>query len=643
MDSADLRERLHSTSVPSFRTWAFVLTGFLALVWFLIRVIPKPSRAAYPCQRAAFPIASGFVLWVVGLVTSLSLFRHTRQKLQQARYVVAGVSFAAALVVLAASYAGTPAAPAWALTLAEPAFVPSEGSGQPMGVGRGIHPGRVAWVHDRDATDWDGSGYWWEERHTDGAAVDRMVTRALQTLTGEASDAGAWEALFRHLNSRRGKGEVGYRPGEQIAIKLNLNQVENEGENAVMRNCAMPGPQMVIALLRQLVHVAGVPITDIVLYDATRYAPDLLVDPVRSAFPGVRFVEWLGTGEARETYSRDEATQVHWAEELNLERGTNNPTHLPTVVTRADYLINLANLRAHSLAGITLLAKNHFGSICTDIDGEPTQWAPWGAGIHPYVDVRSRDMGTYNALVDLMGHRDLGEKTLLFIIDGLYAVRVQGERLKDGLQWEMAPFEGDWPSSLFMSQDGVAIESVGLDFLRSEPTMTGVTGDVDNHLHEAALAHDPPSGAFYDPEGDGTRLTSLGVHEHWNDPVDKQYSGNLGGNGIELVTPQMVTAVTGETADSIPAAHSLRNYPNPFNAQTVLSFAVPHEGRAQLSVYNALGQRVGVLLDRHLTAGVHELSWDGRDGEGRDVASGVYVVRLVAGRNALSRKILLAR
>ncbi len=47
------------------------LAGFVALVWFLIRVVPKPSRAAYPCQRAAFPLASAFVLWVSVSVANL--------------------------------------------------------------------------------------------------------------------------------------------------------------------------------------------------------------------------------------------------------------------------------------------------------------------------------------------------------------------------------------------------------------------------------------------------------------------------------------------------------------------------------------------------------------------------------------------
>jgi hypothetical protein len=63
-------------------------------------------------------------------------------------------------------------------------------------------------------------------------------------------------------------------------------------------------------------------------------------------------------------------------------------------------------------------------------------------------------------------------------------------------------------------------------------------GGAEDYLHEAALAHAPPSGTFYDPNhaGEVTRLASLGVHEHWNNPIDKQYSRNLGADeGIELI------------------------------------------------------------------------------------------------------------
>ncbi|MHC4567821.1 MAG: hypothetical protein ACYTE3_18915, partial [Planctomycetota bacterium] len=109
-----------------------------------------------------------------------------------------------------------------------------------------------------------------------------------------------------------------------------------------------------------------------------------------------------------------------------------------------------------------------------------------------------------------------------------------------------ASFGDDWFSGMLASQDPIAIDSVGLDFLRHEDALsqpiTDVTGNPDNYLHEAAQADSPPSGTAYDPEGDGTRLTSLGVHEHWNNPVDRQYSRNLGtGDGIELVIASFAT------------------------------------------------------------------------------------------------------
>ena len=51
------------------------------------------------------------------------------------------------------------------------------------------------------------------------------------------------------------------------------------------------------------------------------------------------------------------------------------------------------------------------------------------------------------------------------------------------------------------------------------------------------MANDPMSGTFYDLDGDRTTLQRLGVHEHWNNPMDKQYSQNLGKNkGIELAS-----------------------------------------------------------------------------------------------------------
>ena len=113
-------------------------------------------------------------------------------------------------------------------------------------------------------------------------------------------------------------------------------------------------------------------------------------------------------------------------------------------------------------------------------------WTP--SPLHNYGQ-RSNAMGSYNCLVNLNGHRHLSGKTLLYFIDGLYPARNQSN---DVIRWQS--FGDDWTSSLFASQDPIAIDSVALDFLRNEPRNTDVTGNPDNYLHEAAFADDPPSG-----------------------------------------------------------------------------------------------------------------------------------------------------
>jgi hypothetical protein len=164
--------------------------------------------------------------------------------------------------------------------------------------------------------------------------------------------------------------------------------------------------------------------------------------------------------------------------------------------------------------------------------------------VHPTIAVKGggrgpapQQMGAYNGLVDMNGHPDVGGKTMLYLIDGLYATQHNEFRLAAVCKWQSEPFNGNWTSSVFASQDGVAIDSVALDFLRSEPTLkTIVTGAVDNYLHEMAMAHQAPSKTVYDPAKTGKPLASLGVHEHWNNATERKYSRNLGkGTGIELV------------------------------------------------------------------------------------------------------------
>jgi hypothetical protein len=239
-----------------------------------------------------------------------------------------------------------------------------------------------------------------------------------------------------------------------------------------------------------------------------------------------------GIGKGRVPALPDTTCPIRFS---NPEVGVAN---VPRAVVEAKYRINCALFRAHNRAGVTLTQKNNFGSIYwtdgglredTNDSNRKDYWGP--RPVHQFIN-KSRPMGSYNAFVDLIGFKHLGGKDVLYMIDGLYPAQECESNVVRFLS-----FNDHWASSIFMSQDPLAIDSVGLDFLRNEPRATPVAGNVDNYLHEAALADNPPSGTVYDPERNGTRLSSLGVHEHWNNPTDKQYSRNLGKTGgIELLS-----------------------------------------------------------------------------------------------------------
>lgn len=541
------RQRENKSFLGSLRrcigSWLLPMAGLFSLLWFLIRVIPKPSRAAYPCQRAAFPLASAFVIWLMQLSVIAIVVKKAHSLLRYRRNL--GLLFCSVIAAVAVVYTVHSVAGdgSW--------YTPSEAPLSPVGTPQGIHPGRVAWNYNPNATDWNGiTGNWYE--HIDQIQVERMLSGVLTGLTGADGDADAWDQLFRYFNQTRGKGNVAYQAGEKIAIKLNLNGSPYRQITA---------PQVVLALTRQLVNTVGIDDSQITYYDTTRDIPDVIYNLCKAEFPDLHFADMYG-GNGRELVQKDWSNVVVWSDDLvsPTEIGKSGyPTYLPTCITQADYIINLANLKGHSLTGVTGCAKNNFGSfMCDPPAGDPGAAAsiPKSAGLHPYIAVHDfgtmgtswgfekRSMGTYNPLVDLMGHADLGGKTLLYLVDGLYGMQDQSVTLSMSSKWQGKPFCDDdgWSSSLFASQDPVAIDSVLLDFLRAEPTIqeyAGVmdSGDtIDNYLYEAAQADNPPSGTFYDPENDTVPMASLGVHEHWNNAVDRQYSGNFNpGSGIELI------------------------------------------------------------------------------------------------------------
>ena len=523
--------------------WAFVTAGVGSLIWFLVRVIPKPSRAAYPCQRAAAPFASAFVVWLLAVVGAQWALVRRREFARQRRFAAACACTAALLVCAALVLRSLPESISHAGN-------PPHG---PLGVAKGIHPGRVAWVHAPDATDWAGWNSvesWWQSNHTDLAVVEDMMSRGIRDVAGEVTDSAAWAAIFTDFNVSHGRGRRGYQSGEKIGIKINLTTCNGGSdcnvsthEKTANMNRIDNSPQMLLALLRQLVYVAGVPQTNISIGDPTALFPGFLYTPLHNEFPYVTYFEVMGgAGRTQATFS---SVPFYWS---TTDANGKLQDYIPIPFAQTSYLVNFAILKGHS-SGITLCGKNLYGALKRCPSG-----SLYGQGTPNYYVTHlslpnaewSPGMGHYRSIVDLMGSKNLGGKTLLCLIDGLF-----GGYYWDShpYPWRMPPFgdgtNGDWPSSLLVSQDPVAIDSVSYDLLLTEwPAVVNngvgaansLQGGAEDYLHEEASADAPPSGTLYDPERSGVRMASLGVHEHWNNPIDRQYSRNLGQtNGIELV------------------------------------------------------------------------------------------------------------
>jgi len=294
---------------------------------------------------------------------------------------------------------------------------------------------------------------------------------------------------------------------------------------------------MIHVLLDQLVNQAGVPQDMIYIGDPTNPFSGQFYDYLSPDFPDVHYMSNMAF-DGREVVQFS-AERMYWS---TPDAAGKTPDYFTQYYANAEYFIDFAILKAH-WAGITQCGKNHYGSMTR----RPDAIGDGYYDMHASLSYKAPEYGQYRALVDLLGHEVTGGRALLYMIDGLWSGYGWGSAIPP-TKWVSHPFNGDWPSSVLMSQDPIAIDSVGFDlwweedkanwdFYRTGPLVNKrnfphIKGSCD-YLIEGAMAHDPPSGTFYDPENDGVRMESLGVHEHHDGGF--HYSGPAAG-GIELVT-----------------------------------------------------------------------------------------------------------
>lgn len=267
-----MRDWLASHNIPP--RLIFFILGIASTIWFLIRVIPKPVRATYPCMRVAAPLMSGFVTYLLAVAGLTAISRRLKWKIINVRY-------GAVLLLLTGVIAAMAVIPSdindSLFQTTETRKGPEEGPNQPVGEAKGIFPGRVVWVWNPDATnekfehnDFDNYSFFPSPQNNNSEVIGKMFRDGVMKLAGKKDIKKSWDAIFKFFNEKKKNKKVGYTKGEKIFIKINQGQagwVLNKDDKAKgyalprtlpkgqeNRKISMPptenGPYVVLELLR---------------------------------------------------------------------------------------------------------------------------------------------------------------------------------------------------------------------------------------------------------------------------------------------------------------------------------------------------------------------------------------------------------
>jgi hypothetical protein len=175
--------------------------------------------------------------------------------------------------------------------------------------------------------------------------------------------------------------------------------------------------------------------------------------------------------------------------------------------------------------------------------------------------------------------------------------------------------------------------------------------DITSQLASLLTTGSRPAMAVESTPG-SLRLTDYGSEWHNEEPfvtlIARSISSGL--PALEIIDASVSTelgvreaSVVHHTSDRPMSTELGRNFPNPFNPETVIPFALAQGGRVQIVVYNVLGQEVVRLVDDHYAIGRHTVAWNGKDTVGRPASSGLYFLRMLTDGAKATRKMALVK
>ncbi len=406
--------------------WAFLFSGLAAIVWFLVRVVPKPSRISYPCQKIAASYAIGLFVYAASLLGSVLAYRKARNLVNNSRMFYGMLFFAICGIFLFVFIVNRP-------------HSAHAAANAPIGTAKGIFPGRVTWVYNPNAAMWRGTGNYWAANVNPQAEYNKAFTAGIENLSGGTSDSTSWDKIFKYFNGNHGRAGTGYQSGDSIAIKFNQNNSAASASDP--GNVMNANPQTEVAILTSLVK-AGVPQGEITIGDPSRAVTDNIFNAIHAAFPKVRVIDYFGNN------GRVTSTTV-----ANVFPNTDVVTGQIATFYNARYIISQPIMKGHT-GTITFGSKNFYGTN----------------GIYPVWQNNGNRHPAENALANYMTNAHFGGKVVLWAMDAMYpSPQLDGAPWAN---WAEAPFNGKPMSSFILSLDGVAEESVSWDFFLQHSSAT---------------------------------------------------------------------------------------------------------------------------------------------------------------------------
>jgi len=356
-----------------FTVITFPLLGILATIWILLRVIPKPSRLTYPCMKVAIPISSSFVIFISGLILSVFSVRKLKNN---KRYPIIVTGILSLLVIAGIFLINTGSSQ---LSYGNIKTI-NQSANMPIGVAKGIYPGRVVWVHNPDATNEnctmlhndDGTANedddgWFLNKNNNQNVIDEMLNKAVMEISGKIDMVSAWNEIFKYYNSANDKGDIGYQDGEKIFIKINttstwgmdFNWGNIKSDFSVNENgyygISETSPHLILSLLNHLVDHVGIEQENIYVGDPMKHIYKHMLDLWKSDFPNVHYLDYDRTDDGREIVVPSTTAKIEYSDRgaILREGSTSDATvgdsifddYLYTIFEEMDYMINVPTLK----------------------------------------------------------------------------------------------------------------------------------------------------------------------------------------------------------------------------------------------------------------------------------------------------------